>query len=59
MQMYDVKTVAVNAQLRQSLMTISQTNPHVYARELLVPIMPGLNTWDDLAIVTPTVKAVL
>ncbi|MBE9199650.1 MULTISPECIES: NAD(P)H-quinone oxidoreductase subunit 4 [unclassified Nodularia (in: cyanobacteria)] len=37
MQMYDVKTVAVNAQVRQSLMTIAQTNPQIYAQGLLVP----------------------
>ncbi|QSJ17555.1 NAD(P)H-quinone oxidoreductase subunit 4 [Nostoc sp. UHCC 0702] len=37
MQMYDVKTVAVNTQLRQSYSIISQTNPRVYANGFLVP----------------------
>ncbi|MBE9103639.1 NAD(P)H-quinone oxidoreductase subunit 4 [Nostoc cf. edaphicum LEGE 07299] len=37
MQMYDVKTVAVNANLRQSYAIISQSNPQIYAKGLLVP----------------------
>jgi NAD(P)H-quinone oxidoreductase subunit 4 len=37
MQMYDVKTVAVNANLRQSYALVSQTNPQIYAKGLLVP----------------------
>ncbi|MEH2338871.1 NAD(P)H-quinone oxidoreductase subunit 4 [Nostoc sp.] len=37
MQMYDVKTVAVNANLRQSYAIISQTNPQIYAKGFLVP----------------------
>ncbi|BAZ51832.1 proton-translocating NADH-quinone oxidoreductase, chain M [Nostoc sp. NIES-4103] len=37
MQMYDVKTVAVNAQVRQSYSIISQSNPHIYAKGLFVP----------------------
>ncbi|MEH1769659.1 NAD(P)H-quinone oxidoreductase subunit 4 [Nostoc sp.] len=37
MQMYDVKTVAVNANLRQSYAIVSQTNPQIYANRLLVP----------------------
>ncbi|MGV0104333.1 NAD(P)H-quinone oxidoreductase chain 4 [Nostoc sp. DSM 114160] len=37
MQMYDVKTVAVNANLRQSYAIVSQTNPQIYAKALLVP----------------------
>ncbi|MHC5767239.1 MAG: NAD(P)H-quinone oxidoreductase subunit 4 [Nostoc sp.] len=37
MQMYDVKTVAVNANLRQSYAIVSQTNPQIYAKGLLVP----------------------
>ncbi|QMS87945.1 NAD(P)H-quinone oxidoreductase subunit 4 [Nostoc edaphicum CCNP1411] len=37
MQMYDVKTVAVNANLRQSYAIVSQTNPQIYAKVLLVP----------------------
>ncbi|MBN3923257.1 NAD(P)H-quinone oxidoreductase subunit 4 [Nostoc sp. NMS4] len=37
MQMYDVKTVAVNANLRQSYAIVSQSNPQIYANRLLVP----------------------
>ncbi len=37
MQMYDVKTVAVNANLRQSYAIVSQTNPQIYATGFLVP----------------------
>ncbi|MEH2172117.1 NAD(P)H-quinone oxidoreductase subunit 4 [Nostoc sp.] len=37
MQMYDVKTVAVNANLRQSYAIVSQSNPQIYAKGLLVP----------------------
>ncbi|MDB9377379.1 NAD(P)H-quinone oxidoreductase subunit 4, partial [Nodularia sphaerocarpa] len=51
MQMYDVKTVAVNAQVRQSLMTISQTNPRVYAQGLLVPNIPSAEVAPVLGVV--------
>ncbi|MBG1244494.1 NAD(P)H-quinone oxidoreductase subunit 4 [Nostoc sp. NZL] len=37
MQMYDVKTVAVNANLRQSYAIVSQTNPQIYAKGFLAP----------------------
>jgi NAD(P)H-quinone oxidoreductase subunit 4 len=37
MQMYDVKTVAVNAQVRQSYTQIAEMNPQIYAGGLLVP----------------------
>ncbi|MBD2518827.1 NAD(P)H-quinone oxidoreductase subunit 4 [Nostoc sp. FACHB-973] len=37
MQMYDVKTVAVNAHIRQSYAVVSQTNPQIYANRLSVP----------------------
>ena len=36
-QMYDVKTVAVNAQVRQSYTQIAQANPKIYAKGFLVP----------------------
>jgi NAD(P)H-quinone oxidoreductase subunit 4 len=36
-QLYDVKTVALNAQVRQSYTQISQANPQVYARGFLSP----------------------
>ena len=35
MQMYDVKTVAVNAQVRQSYTQVAQTNPEIYANRIL------------------------
>jgi NAD(P)H-quinone oxidoreductase subunit 4 len=37
MQMYDVKTVAVNAQVRQSYTEIAQGNPQIYAKGFWVP----------------------
>ncbi len=37
MQMYDVKTIAVNAQVRQSYSEIAQSNPGVYAKGFLTP----------------------
>ncbi|HAA27030.1 MAG TPA: NAD(P)H-quinone oxidoreductase subunit 4 [Cyanobacteria bacterium UBA8553] len=37
MQMYDVKTVAVNAQVRQSYTEIAQGNPQIYGSRFLVP----------------------
>lgn len=37
MQMYDVKTVAVNAEVRQSYTIISQSNPRIYANGFLAP----------------------
>ncbi|HYW22445.1 MAG TPA: NAD(P)H-quinone oxidoreductase subunit 4 [Nodularia sp. (in: cyanobacteria)] len=51
MQMYDVKTVAVNAQVRQSLMMISQTNPHLYAQGWLVPTIPASEVTPVLGVV--------
>lgn len=36
-QMYDTKMVAVNAQVRQSYIQISQSNPDIYAKGFLLP----------------------
>ncbi|OKH23222.1 NAD(P)H-quinone oxidoreductase subunit 4 [Hydrococcus rivularis NIES-593] len=36
-QMYDAKTVAVNAQVRQSYAQIAQANPKIYAKGFLFP----------------------
>jgi NAD(P)H-quinone oxidoreductase subunit 4 len=36
-EMYDVKTVAVNTQVRQSYIQISQTNPQIFAKDFLFP----------------------
>jgi NAD(P)H-quinone oxidoreductase subunit 4 len=52
MQMYDVKTVAVNAQVRQSYTVISQSNPRIYASGLLAPKIAEA----ELAPVLATVK---
>jgi NAD(P)H-quinone oxidoreductase subunit 4 len=37
MQMYDAKTVAVNAEVRQSYTQIAQTNPRIYAKGFSFP----------------------
>jgi NAD(P)H-quinone oxidoreductase subunit 4 len=37
MQVYDAKTVAVNAEVRQSYIQIAQENPRIYAKGILVP----------------------
>lgn len=37
---YDVKTVAVNAQIRQSYMQVAQENPKIYANSFLSPRIP-------------------
>ncbi|MCU0541590.1 MAG: NAD(P)H-quinone oxidoreductase subunit 4 [Oscillatoriaceae cyanobacterium Prado104] len=36
-QMYDVKTVAVNAEVRQSYVQIAEQNPQIYAKGFLLP----------------------
>lgn len=36
-QIYDVKTIAVNTQVRQSYTQIAQTNPRIYAKGFLAP----------------------
>ena len=36
-EMYDVKTVAVNAEVRQSYTQIAQTNSQIYAKGFLTP----------------------
>ncbi|HEY9620173.1 MAG TPA: NAD(P)H-quinone oxidoreductase subunit 4 [Crinalium sp.] len=36
-QLYDVKTVAVNAQVRDSYTQIAQTNPQIYAKGFAIP----------------------
>jgi NAD(P)H-quinone oxidoreductase subunit 4 len=51
MQMYDVKTVAVNSHVRQSYALVSQTNPQIYATGFLVPpiseVEPVLRTFKS------------
>ena len=51
MQMYDVKTVAVNTQVRQSYTQIAQTNPVIYANGLLTPKIAEVETAQILGIV--------
>lgn len=51
MQMYDVKTVAVNTQVRQSYTQIAQTNPGIYANKLLTPKIAEVETAQILGIV--------
>lgn len=36
-QLYDVKTVAVNGEIRQAYLEIAQKNPNIYARDLSSP----------------------
>ncbi|WP_445638546.1 NAD(P)H-quinone oxidoreductase subunit 4 [Nostoc sp. DSM 114161] len=57
MQMYDVKTVAVNARIRQSYAIASQTNPHIYANRFLVPTkIPETELTPVLGTVLGTLK---
>jgi NAD(P)H-quinone oxidoreductase subunit 4 len=51
MQMYDVKTVAVNAQVRQSYIQIAQTNPNIYAQGFLAPKIAEADTSDIVGVV--------
>lgn len=39
--LYDAKTVAVNAEVRQSYMQIAQKNPEIYAKGFLTPKIPN------------------
>jgi NAD(P)H-quinone oxidoreductase subunit 4 len=50
-QMYDVKTVAVNAQVRQSYTQIAQANPQIYAKGFLVPQLAETEVVPMLGIV--------
>jgi NAD(P)H-quinone oxidoreductase subunit 4 len=51
MQMYDVKTVAVNAQVRHSYSQIAQTNPQIYAEGFLLPQVAQSDVTPVLGIV--------
>ncbi len=51
MQMYDVKTVAVNAQVRQSYIQIAQTNPNIYAQGFLAPKIAEADISDVVGVV--------
>lgn len=51
MQMYDVKTVAVNTQVRQTYTQIAQTNPGIYANGLLTPKIAEVETAQILGLV--------
>ncbi len=51
-QLYDVKTVAVNAEVRQSYTQIAQKNPQIYAKGFLTPRIPN----SEVSTVLGTVK---
>ena len=51
-QLYDVKTVAVNAEVRQSYIQIAQKNPQIYAKGFLAPRIPN----SEVSTVLGTVK---
>jgi NAD(P)H-quinone oxidoreductase subunit 4 len=51
MQMYDVKTVAVNAQVRKSYTQIAAMNPQIYAGGFLVPNVAESEVMPVLGIV--------
>src|SRR6478672_3945066 len=53
MQMYDVKTVAVTAQVRQSYTQIAATNPQIYAAGFLVPKVAKAEVPPVLGLVEP------
>jgi NAD(P)H-quinone oxidoreductase subunit 4 len=53
MQMYDVKTVAVNAQVRQSYTQIAAMNPQIYAGGFLVPKVAESEVTPILGMVEP------
>ncbi|MCU0567460.1 MAG: NAD(P)H-quinone oxidoreductase subunit 4 [Oculatellaceae cyanobacterium Prado106] len=50
-QMYDAKTVAVNAQVRQSYVEISQSNPQLYAKGLAFPRIAEVESASLLGVV--------
>lgn len=50
-QMYDVQTVAINSQVRQSYTQIAQTNPQIYAKGFLSPQIPQSELAPVLGIV--------
>lgn len=51
-QLYDTKTVAVNAEVRQSYIQIAQKNPQIYAKGFLAPKIPN----SEVSTVLGTVK---
>jgi NAD(P)H-quinone oxidoreductase subunit 4 len=51
-QLYDVKTVAINAEVRQSYIQIAQKNPQIYAEGFLTPKIPS----SEVSTVLGTVK---
>jgi NAD(P)H-quinone oxidoreductase subunit 4 len=51
MQMYDVKTVAVNSQVRQSYIQIAQMNPNIYANGFLAPKIAEADVSDFMRVV--------
>jgi len=52
-QVYDVKTVAINAEVRQSYIQIAAKNPQIYAKGLLSPKIPNSEVSTILGTVKP------
>jgi NAD(P)H-quinone oxidoreductase subunit 4 len=50
-QLYDVKTVAVNAQVRDSYTQIAQGNPQIYAKGFLIPTLEESEVVSVLGVV--------
>jgi NAD(P)H-quinone oxidoreductase subunit 4 len=59
MQVYDTKTVAVNAEVRESYIQIAQTNPRIYANGFLLPKIAKAQTAPALGKITGAESASL
>ena len=57
MQVYDAKTVAVNAEVRESYVQIAQVNPRIYAEALLLPKIAQAQTAPALGKITGSESA--
>ena len=57
MQVYDAKTVAVNAEVRQSYTLIVQQNPQIYAKGFLTPKIAQAPTAPALGKITRSESA--
>jgi len=49
-EMYDVTTVAVNSHLRESYSQVAQQNPQIYAKGLLSPSLPDIESAPVLGV---------
>jgi len=57
MQVYDAKTVAVNAEVRESYVQIAQDNPRIYANQLLIPKIAQVQRAPSLGEITGSESA--